>query len=93
MSNNTMLYALYRMGYHGRATTQGFRSVASTILNENNFNSDWIEMQLAHIEGNEVRRAYNAAEWLPDRRHMLQWWADYLDTAASGGGRPARPLQ
>jgi integrase len=86
MSNNTMLYALYRMGYHGRATTHGFRSVASTILNENNFNSDWIEMQLAHIEGNEVRRAYNAAEWLPDRRHMMQWWADYLDTAASGGG-------
>ena len=81
-----MLYALYRMGYHGRATTHGFRSVASTILNENNFNSDWIEMQLAHIEGNEVRRAYNAAEWLPDRRHMMQWWADYLDTAASGGG-------
>jgi integrase len=51
MSSNTMLYALYRMGYHGRATTHGFRSVASTILNESNlFNRDWIERQLAHVE-------------------------------------------
>ncbi len=80
MSSNTMLYALYRMGYHGRATTHGFRGVASTILNESNlFNRDWIERQLAHVERNEVRRAYNAAEWLSDRRKMMQWWADYLD--------------
>jgi len=51
MSSNMMLYALYRMGYHGRATTHGFRSVASTILNESNlFNRDWIERQLAHVE-------------------------------------------
>jgi integrase len=74
MSSNTMLYALYRMGYHGRATTHGFRGVASTILNESNlFNRDWIERQLAHVERNEVRRAYNAAEWMPDRRRMMQW--------------------
>jgi integrase len=79
MSSNTMLYALYRLGYHGRATTHGFRAVASTILNESNlFNRDWIERQLAHVEQNEVRRAYNAAEWLSDRRRMMQWWADYL---------------
>ena len=84
MSNNTMLYALYRMGYHGRATTHGFRSVASTILNENRFESDWIERQLAHVEGNSVRAAYNAAEWLPDRRRMMQWWADYLDARTEG---------
>ncbi|WP_342588009.1 tyrosine-type recombinase/integrase [Pseudorhodoplanes sinuspersici] len=82
MSNNTMLYALYRLGYHGRATTHGFRSLASTILNEHNFNRDWIERQLAHVERNEVRRAYNAAEWLQDRRDMMQWWADYLDRFA-----------
>jgi len=51
-----------------RATTHGFRAVASTILNESNlFNRDWIERQLAHVERNEVRRAYNAAEWMPDR--------------------------
>jgi integrase len=79
MSSNTMLYALYRMGYHGRATTHGFRGVASTILNESNlFNRDWIERQLAHVERNEVRRAYNAAEWMPDRRRMMQWWADHI---------------
>jgi hypothetical protein len=70
MSSNTMLYALYRMGYHGRATTHGFRGVASTILNESN--RDWIERQLAHVERNEVRRAYNTAEWMPDCRRMVQ---------------------
>jgi integrase len=85
MSSNTMLYALYRMGYHGRATTHGFRGVASTILNESNlFNRDWIERQLAHVERNEVRRAYNAAEWLPDRRRMMQWWADHVTSLALG---------
>ena len=83
MSSNTMLYALYRMGYHGRATTHGFRAVASTILNESNlFNRDWIERQLAHVERNEVRRAYNAAEWMPDRRRMMQWWADHITAMA-----------
>ena len=66
-------------GNHGRATTHGFRAVASTILNESNhFNRDWIERQLAHVERNEVRRAYNAAEWMPDRRRMMQWWADHI---------------
>jgi integrase len=83
MSSNTMLYALYRMGYHGRATTHGFRAVASTILNESNlFNRDWIERQLAHVERNEVRRAYNAAEWMPNRRRMMQWWADHITAMA-----------
>ena len=83
MSSNTMLYALYRMGYHSRATTHGFRAVASTILNESNlFNRDWIERQLAHVERNEVRRAYNAAEWMPDRRRMMQWWADHITAMA-----------
>jgi integrase len=86
MSSNTMLYALYRMGYHGRATTHGFRGVASTILNESNlFNRDWIERQLAHVERNEVRRAYNAAEWMPDRRRMMQWWADHITAIALEG--------
>jgi len=77
ISENTMLYALYRMGYHGRATVHGFRSTASTILNENQFNRDWIETQLAHAEGS-VRSIYNAAEWLPGRREMMEWWAAYL---------------
>jgi integrase len=88
MSSNTMLYALYRMGYHGRATTHGFRAVASTILNESNhFNRDWIERQLAHVERNEVRRAYNAAEWMPDRRRMMQWWADHITALTLGSGK------
>lgn len=81
MSENTMIYALYRMGYHRRATVHGFRSTASTILNEQGFNRDWIERQLAHAERDEIRAAYNAAEWLPQRRKMMAWWASYLDDA------------
>lgn len=83
MSENTMLYALYRMGYHSRTTGHGFRSTASTILNENGFMPDVIERQLAHSERNKVRAAYNHAQYLPERRKMMQWWADYLDEAAS----------
>ena len=60
-------------------TAHGFRSMASTLLNENGFPPDHIERQLAHVEGNSVRAAYNYAEYLPERRKMMQWWADYLD--------------
>lgn len=83
MSENTMLYALYRMGYHSRATVHGFRSTASTILNESGFNRDAIERQLAHAERNTVRASYNYAEYLPERRKMMQWWADHLDILRS----------
>jgi integrase len=79
MSENTMLYALYRMGYHSRTTGHGFRSTSSTILNENGFMPDVIERQLAHCERNKVRAAYNHAQYLPERRKMMQWWADYID--------------
>lgn len=79
ISNNTLLYALYRIGYKGRMTGHGFRAVASTILNEHGFRADVIERQLAHCERNEVRGAYNRAEYLRERRQMMQWWADYLD--------------
>lgn len=82
MSENTMLYALYRMGYHSRATGHGFRSTASTVLNEHGFAPDVIERQLAHTERNAVRAAYNHAQYLSERRKMMQWWADYLDKAA-----------
>ncbi|MBR7956108.1 tyrosine-type recombinase/integrase [Burkholderia cenocepacia] len=78
MSENTILYALYRMGYHSRMTGHGFRGLASTILNEHSFNRDWIERQLAHSERDGVRAAYNHAEYLPERRKMMQWWGDYL---------------
>jgi integrase len=78
MSNNTMLYALYRMGYHGRATVHGFRAMASTALNEMGFRTDVIERQLAHEPANAVRAAYNRAEYLNDRRAMMKHWADYV---------------
>lgn len=81
MSQNTMIFALYRMGYHGRLTVHGFRSMASTVLNEHGWNRDWIELQLAHAEENEVRGAYNAAEYLSGRREMMRWWSDYLSPA------------
>jgi integrase len=79
MSENTILYALYRMGYHSRATGHGFRSTASTVLNENTFPPDVVERQLAHSERDKVRGAYNHAQYLPERRKMMQWWADHLD--------------
>jgi integrase len=79
MSNNTMLYALYRMGYHSRATVHGFRAMASTALNELGFRADVIERQLAHQEQSAVRAAYNRAEYLSERRKMMDRWAAYLD--------------
>ena len=84
ISNNTMLFALYRMGYKGKMTGHGFRSVASTLLNETGFTPDAIERQLAHCERNEVRGAYNRAEYLPERKRMMQHWADYLDSIEAG---------
>ena len=79
ISENTLLYAIYRMGYHSRATSHGFRATASTILNENGFDSDAIERQLAHGERNKVRAAYNYAQYLPERKVLMQWWSDFID--------------
>ena len=68
------------MGYAGRMTGHGFRALASTILNEQRkYHPDIIERQLAHAERNEVRAAYNRAEYLLERKKMMQEWADYLD--------------
>ena len=84
MSENTINGALRRLGYTtDEFTGHGFRSMASTILNENSWNQDAIERQLAHVEGNSVRAAYNYAEHLEESRRMMQWWADYLDTLRS----------
>jgi len=83
ISENTLIYAVYRMGYHSRASVHGFRSTASTILNEHGFNRDWIEMQLAHAE-RSVRSIYNAAEWLSGRRLMMGWWSSYLEHLMAG---------
>lgn len=84
MSNNTMLFALYRMGYHSRATVHGFRAMASTAFNEMGFRPDVIERQLAHQERNAVRAAYNRAEYIVERRAMMTHWADHLDALAAG---------
>ncbi len=104
ISENTMIYALYRLGYKGRMTGHGFRSVASTVLNEerergshsfrsdvierergsHSFSSDVIERQLDHCERDEIRGAYNRAQYLQQRRAMMQWYADYLEKARDG---------
>jgi integrase len=84
MSENTILYSLHALGYKGRMTGHGFRSLGSTILHEAGFNSDHIELQLAHVQENKVKRAYNHAKWLDQRREMLAWYADYLDELRKG---------
>lgn len=85
MSENTVNAALRRMGYSKEEmTAHGFRSMASTRLNEMHFNRDHIERQLAHSEANDVRAAYNHAEYLPERTKMMQSWADYLDGLKAG---------
>lgn len=96
LSENTMIYALYRLGYHSRQTVHGFRGLASTWANEQlveygkppiwirRYHEDWVELQLAHSEKDEVRGAYNAAEYLEPRRRMMQDWADFLDQNDQG---------
>lgn len=84
ISNNTMLFALYRLGYKRRMTGHGFRAIASTLLNESGFRSDVIERQLAHCERNDVRGAYNRAEYLAERTDMMQDYADMVDALAAG---------
>lgn len=84
ISENTVTYALARMGFKGQMTGHGFRSVASTLLNEQGYRHDVIERQLAHAEQNQVRAAYNRAEYLPERKKMMQEWADYLNKLKSG---------
>ena len=86
MSENTMLYAMHHMGYKSKSTVHGFRGTASTILNENKFRPDVIERQLAHGERNKVRASYNHAQYLPERKEMMQWWADYLEKLGGRNG-------
>lgn len=85
MSENAMLYALWRMGYRGKATVHGFRATGSTILNECGFNPDAIERQLAHAERNKIRAAYHRSEYMEERRKMMDWWGDYLDQLKEEG--------
>lgn len=79
ISNGAVLMALKRMGYGGRMTGHGFRSIASTILNEKGYHPDAVERQLSHVENDKVRAAYNHAEYLLERKKMMQDYADMLD--------------
>ncbi|GIK88169.1 MAG: integrase [Betaproteobacteria bacterium] len=98
ISNNTMLFALYRLGYKSRMTGHGFRAIASSVLHERGYRSDAIERQLAHADSNEVRAAYNRAEYLPERRQMMNEWASIIDeylakaTKKKRGTNQPRPL-
>jgi integrase len=87
ISENRMLDVMYRIGLRGKATVHGFRGLASTVLNESGqFEPDWIEMQLAHVQRG-VRAAYNSARYLNQRRDMMTWWSNYLDMAEQQGLR------
>ena len=77
--DHALIQALYWLGYKGKMTIHGFRAIASTILNEQGFRADVIERQLAHAESNQVRRAYNRAQYMPERIEMMDWWSNYLD--------------
>lgn len=94
LSDMAFLAALRRIGYgQGVMSVHGFRSMASTVLNEHGWSVDAIERQLAHVSGN-VREVYNYAQYLPERRRMVQWYADYLDALRDGKEEPpfcARP--
>ena len=84
MSNNTILKALERMGYKGRMTGHGFRGLASTVLHEQGYPHEHIELQLAHTPRNAVSAAYNHALYLAPRAKMMQDWADFLESTQRG---------
>ena len=84
ISDNTLSKVLRDNGYRGKATPHGIRATASTILNENGFGADVIGRQLAHCERNKIRAAYNHAEYLPERRRMMQWWGNFIERNTNG---------
>jgi integrase len=89
ISENTMLFALYRLGYRGRMTVHGFRALASTVLNESKlWRPDAIERQLDHRERNASRAPYNRAEYLDERAQMMQWWSDWIDQQVAAATHP-----
>ncbi len=81
LNESTANVALKRMGFQGRLVAHGMRALASTTLNEQEFDADIIEVALAHVDKNEVRAAYNRAEYIERRRTMMQWWSDNIDKA------------
>jgi integrase len=85
MSNNTILFALYRMGYRGRMTGHGFRGVASTILHEQGYPHEHIELQLAHQRRDAVSAAYDHSKHLKARTRMMQNWGNFIEQTQRGG--------
>ncbi len=88
MSNNTILKALERMGYKGAMTGHGFRGLASTILHELGYKSEYVELQLAHLKKDKVSAAYDHARYLGPRTTMMQAWADFLEKTQKSGKAP-----
>lgn len=83
MNSQTANAALKRIGYSGKLVAHGLRSIASTAMNEANFNPDVIETSLAHIEKNSVRKAYNRATYLTQRKELMLWWGEIINSASS----------
>ena len=83
-NSQTANMALKRMGFEGRLVSHGMRSMASTILNEHGWESELIEVALAHVDKDEVRSAYNRAEYIDRRRPMMAWWSEHIQEAATG---------
>ena len=98
-SQNTMIFAVYRMGFHKRTTVHGFRALASTILNEaiievggnkhRMWSVDAVERALAHTEQNKVKGAYDRGDRFEERTRLMQWWADHLDTVTEATRTPS----
>lgn len=83
-NSQTANMALKRMGFEGRLVSHGMRSMASTILNEEGFDPELIEVALAHVDKDEVRSAYNRADYIDRRRPMMAWWSEHIQEAATG---------
>ena len=83
INSQTANSAIKRIGYKNQLVSHGLRSIASTVLNNKEFNRDIIEIQLAHIDQDKVRQTYNNADYLKQRREMLNWWSDYIDHQAA----------
>ena len=83
-NESTANAALKRMGYHKKLVAHGMRALASTTLNEQGFDADVIESALAHVDKNEVRRAYNRAEYLERRKVLMAWWSEHIEQAKTG---------
>ncbi|MGZ9736883.1 integrase domain-containing protein [Pseudomonas sp. GNP012] len=83
-NSQTANMALKRMGFEGRLVSHGMRSMASTILNEHGWDPELIEVALAHVDNNEVRSAYNRAEYIERRRPMMAWWSEHIQEASTG---------